>query len=381
MKLLVALLVAVGAAVGVAAYFVPSDAASVNGTAISRGSLNTDLAAIAGSTDYQCYLQAQLVLSGNTSTATGLFPVTGAGKVTKAGSPPTYNNNFVRFWLGKMADDVLVSQLLAQRHITVTQADVAFATSSFSRQVTSVLGALESATGQSCGVSASQVLGSLPKSFVTEQIQAQAAQDVLSVHLAGFSLSTSALERYYHLHSSEFDTECISFVSYTSKDDASSASSQIKGGTPIAKTGTVTQIGCGPEVLVTDLPASVVKLPVGTLSQPVSEGTGTKYALLFVTARNPTPFGKVRTLVAQALLDSTTSKTTAVLTVAGAKADVTADPRYGRVRPLSVDLAAPVSPAGVFVPDAAANVPPAQKIQSAATATPSKGATSSTAAG
>src|SRR5579871_4209843 len=99
MKLLIALLVAIAAAVGVAAYFVPSDATSVNGTAISRESLNTNLAAIAGSASYQCYLQAQLVLSGNTSTETGLFPVTGAGKVTKPGSPSTYNNSFVRFWL------------------------------------------------------------------------------------------------------------------------------------------------------------------------------------------------------------------------------------------------------------------------------------------
>ena len=98
MKLLVALLVAVAAVVGVAAYFVPSNAATVNGTAISRQSLNADLSAIAASPSFQCYLRPSRSQRPEPS---GLFPVTGAGKVTKAGSPPTYNNTFVRYWLGK----------------------------------------------------------------------------------------------------------------------------------------------------------------------------------------------------------------------------------------------------------------------------------------
>jgi hypothetical protein len=378
MKLLVALLVAVAAAVGVAAYFVPSNAASVNGTAISRQTLNSDLSAIAGSRGFQCYLDAQLEVSGKN--VSGLFPVTGAGRVGTVGSPPTYNNNFVRYWLGKMSDDVLVEQMLQRRHVSVTADDLTFGRSSFTQEITTVLGQLESATGSSCGVSAASLLASLPASFVTEQVQAQTALAVLSAHLAGFSLSAGDLQRYYQKHSAEFETECISYVGFTSQADAATARSQIVGGTPIASTGTATQIGCGPQVAITSLPAAVVKLPVGQLSQPVSEGTGTKYALLFVTARNPTPFNKVRTTVAQVLLNSGSTKTTAVLTVAGAKAEVTADPRYGQVRPLSVDLAAPLSPATGFVPDPWANLPPAQKVQRGASA-PTKGTTTGPAAG
>ena len=340
---------AVAAVVGVAAYFVPSNAASVNGTAISRQALNDDLGAIASSPTYQCYLQAQLELAGQN--ASDLFPVTGAGKLTGTGSPPTYNNSFVRFWLSQMSDEVLVSQLLAARHVPVTPADLAFGKISLTRQITAVLGQLQSESGASCGVTATGLLGSLPPSFVNEQVQFQASQDLLSVHLAGFSLSTNSLERYYRLHSAEFDTECISYVGYGSKDAAGTARSQIEGGTPIANTGTVTQIGCGPQIAITSLPATVVKLPVGSLSQPVSEGTGAKYALLFVTARKATPFARARTTVAQVLLDAGSARTEAVLKVAGARADVAADPRYGLVRPATVDLAAPASPATSFVPD------------------------------
>ncbi len=378
MKLLVALLVAVAAVVGVAAYFVPSNAASVNGTAISRQALNDDLDAIASSPTYQCYLQAQLELAGQN--ASDLFPVTGAGKLTGTGSPPTYNNSFVRFWLSQMSDEVLISQLLAARHVPVTPADLAFGKISLTRQITAVLGQLQSESGASCGVTATGLLGSLPPSFVNEQVQFQASQDLLSVHLAGFSLSTNSLERYYRLHSAEFDTECISYVGYGSKDAAGTARSQIEGGTPIANTGTVTQIGCGPQIAITSLPATVVKLPVGSLSQPVSEGTGAKYALLFVTARKATPFARARTTVAQVLLDAGSARTQAVLKVAGARADVAADPRYGLVRPATVDLAAPASPATSFVPDPWANLPPAQQAQSAKGASTSGGA-SATAAG
>jgi hypothetical protein len=273
-----------------------------------------------------------------------------------------------------------VSQLLAARHVTVTPADLAFGRVSLTRQITGVLGELQNESGASCGVTAAGLVSSLPASFVNEQVQSQASQDILSAHLAGFSLSTAALERYYHLHSAEFDTECISYVGYASKAAAAAARSQIEGGTPIATTGTVTQIGCGPQVAITSLPATVVKLPVGTLSQPVTEGTATKYALLFVTARNPTPFATARTTVAQVLLDAGSTRTEAVLKVAGAKADVTADPRYGRVLPATVDLAAPASPADAFVPDPSANLPPAQQTPLARGAAPSTGA-SPTAAG
>ena len=374
MKLLVALLVALAAVVGMAAYFVPSDAARVNGTAISQQSLDADLHAIAGSPAYQCYLQAQLELAGQN--ASDLFPVTGAGKVTGTGSPPTYNNGFVRFWLSQMSDEVLVSQLLAARHVRVTPAALAFGQVSLIHEITAVLGQLESQTGASCGVTATGLLASLPRSFVSEQVQSQASQDVLSAHLAGFSLSSATLERYYHLHASEFDTECISYVGFASKDDAAAARSKIESGTPIAQTGTVTQIGCGPEIAITSLPPTVVKLPVGSLSQPVSEGTGTKYALLFVTARNPTPFDKSRTTVAQVVLNAGSIRTEAVLKVAGARADVSADPRYGRVLPATVNLAAPAVPATAFVPDPWANLPPAQQAQLARGAGSSTGAPS-----
>ena len=58
-----------------------------------------------------------------------------------------------------MSDEVLVSQLLAARHVTVTPADLAFGRVSLTRQITGVLGELQSESGASCGVTATGLAG------------------------------------------------------------------------------------------------------------------------------------------------------------------------------------------------------------------------------
>ena len=78
MKWLLALLVIFAGVVAWAALAVPTNAAVVNGSAISQASLNADIHAIAGSAEYQCYLNSEAYLSSNGSQV-GLPPVTGAG--------------------------------------------------------------------------------------------------------------------------------------------------------------------------------------------------------------------------------------------------------------------------------------------------------------
>lgn len=357
MKLLGALLLAVAALVAAAAFWLPAPAATVNGQAISRQSLDADLSAVASSTGYQCYLGAQLELDGQGTG--GLFPVSGAGPATGTGSPPTYSTTFVRYWLSGMEENLLVSQALAARHLSVSGSDLAVGRATLGQQITGVLGTFEDETGTSCGTSGGQLLSSLPAAFVAEQVRAEAERDVLAAHEAGYSLSPASLERYYRAHAAAFDTECISYVTFASEADADAALSTIDTGTSITQTGTVTQLGCGIEAAITYLPSSVTTLAVGKVSQPVSEGTGTKYALLVVTNRKPTPFAKAEATVREVLLADGTHRTTALLEAADRQARVTADPRYGRVVPGTIVLEAPASPRAAFVLDPTADVPPA----------------------
>ncbi len=354
MRRFLVLLVVVAAAVGVAAFQVPSPAATVNGSAISDQTLDADLSAIAGSAGYQCYLQAVLTLGGQ-STA-GLFPITGVGATTS--DPASYNTNFVRTWLVELMGDQLTAQVLADRHLAVTPSDLAVGKASLRQQMTAAFRDDEEETDSSCGTTGTALLASLPAGFRTEQVRAQTERDVLAAHEAGYGLDEASLQRYYSAHRSTFDTICVSYVLFDSQSAATAAQASVEGGTPIAQTGTLTKLGCAVQRAITSLPASVTSLPVGKVSAPVSAGTSTgRYVLLEVTSRTATPFGSARTVVEQAVLSAGSTKADDLVTAASKQAAVTADPRYGQVRPRTIVLAPPSSPPAGTLLNPTANLP------------------------
>lgn len=383
MKRFLALVAAIAAGVAAAAFLVPADAASVNGTTISQQSLDADLSAISSSTGYQCYLAAGLELNGESPA--GLFPVTGAGagagssSATGSGGgsgPGTYNNTFVRYWLTEMLSNDLLGQQLARDHLTLTPADLAVGTLSLEAQITGVLSAFESQSGSSCGVTGTALYSSLPASFRSQQDRAQAERDLLAAHEAGYSLTTASLESYFSAHRPEFATECISYVGFSSQSAANAARAKIEAGTPIATTGTLTPIGCGIEHSITSLPTSVTHLAVGAVSTPLSAGTGA-YALLEVTKRTPSSFPTAKTAVESAVLAAGSPKADAIITRDGRRARVTADPQYGKVKIGTVAIGAPTSPSGRFVLNPTADLPEASAVASPSPSSPSGAKTSS----
>lgn len=365
MKRFLVLLVVALAVVALAAFEVPSDAATVNGAGITQQSLDANLSAIAGSSGFQCYLGVGLELAQESTS--GLFPVYGAG--ASESDPTTYNTTFVRYWLTQMLSDELVAQVVAARHLTVTPADVALGRESLVQQITAVFSAYESKAGRSCGATGTALLASLPAGFRSEEIQVQAERDVLLAHEAGYGLTTSSLDRYFTTHRSKFDTVCISYVLFPSKADATTALGKIAAGAPIAGTGKLTSIGCAMRSSITSLPSSVTDLAPGKVSAPLSAGTATgRYALLEVTSQRPTTFAAAKTGVVQALLSAGSAKAGTVLEVANRRAHVTADPRYGRVKPLTVAIESATSPPKALVLDPKANLPVAQETKSSASA-------------
>ena len=240
----------------------------------------------------------------------------------------------------------------------VTQADLALGRTTLTQSVGAVLDEYETSTGGSCGTTATGVLASLPSSFEDELVQAQAERDLLLIHEAGFGLNRASLLRYYHGHRARFDTVCISYVAFDSESAASAAQASIASGTPISQTGKEEQLGCAVSASITSLPSSVTSLPVGKVSAPLAAGTGTgQYALLTVTKRTVTAFPTAQTAVEAALLSAGTKRTNALLSVANKRAEVTADARYGQVRPRTVALAAPASPPPSSLLNLTANLP------------------------
>jgi hypothetical protein len=363
------LLVVVAAVVAYAAFRVPAVAASVNGTPITRSSLDADLSAIAGSPAYQCFLSADLQLTGQASRA--LPGIEGAGG--SSGATGVYDADFVRYWLSQRMSFALEAQAVAAMHLSVGSGALALGRATLVQQITQVYSTYQSDTGVSCGATAQSLLAALPAPFVAEQVQAQADQDVLLAHEAGYSLDTASLRLYMAGHAQEFDTVCVSGVAFTSESAAAQARASVTGGASLASTGTVTPIGCALRISFPSSLAQVAILPVGQVSQPVAEGTGGPYVLLEVTSVTPSTLASAKSAVEDAMLSSGSSQTTALLRAANARARVTVDPRYGQVTPGSILVSPPKSPPAASVLDPSAATPSSATAESRRTASPVTG--------
>lgn len=370
MKWLLVLLVLLGGGVAYAAFAVPTNAAVVNGSVISQDSLNSDIHAIAGSAEYQCYLNSEDYLSSNGSQL-GLPPVTGAGTGQNEGDNPTANSAFVATYLDTTIGHELVEQLATTHDVTVDAAQLANARTSFTNQITAVMRQVtQTAQGQnpkfSCGavtapLTGQQVLATLPSWFVDAQVQFFAMVSALQEDLAGVGSSQANLERYYEQHRSQFDTVCFNAAEYTDQASAKAAQVAVAFGTPFsqvassaAQSGT---IPCSALVAVAgELGTKISTLggvAVGKASAPISYSGG--YLVLELSKRTPTPYATAKPIVSQAVQQVGATATQAAISRAEHHATVTVDPRYGRWVAASASVLTPLAPETSDVLNTSAN--------------------------
>lgn len=333
MKRFLILIVALAGAVAAAAFAVPSNAATVNGASISTSQLNSDLSAIAGSTDYQCLLDAQIVVA--TDGSSSLPPIAGVAS-------GTYNTSFVDYWLSHMINGRLVQQV-ASRHLpTLTAAQVATARSELEGQIDNTLSEV-SGSAYECEVSAAAVLSSLPGSFVNELVRQQAWSDVLESQQPGAGVTTADLLRYFERHQSDFETQCVSAIVVSSKSTASSLRSQIENGTAtfaqLANTDSLDKsstadggaLGCFTPTSAeyASVREDTSGLGVGQVSKPLT-GEEDEYALIQLTSVKPATFSAVRSVVRTAALASGRTRSNALLAKVARRSSISVNPSYGR---------------------------------------------------
>ncbi|HEY6474642.1 MAG TPA: peptidylprolyl isomerase [Acidimicrobiales bacterium] len=359
MKWLLALLVLLGGGVAWAAFAVPTNAATVNGTTISQDALNSDITAIAGSADYQCYLNSEEYLSSNGSQQ-GLPPVTGAGQGQSPGDTPTANSTFVATYLDTVIGHQIVLQLADRRNVTVTSDDLTSARASLTGQISSVMSEVaQTAQGGNksftCGATTApltgdDVLNSLPASFVDQQVQFVATASALQEDLSGVGSSESDLQAYYERHRSEFDTVCFNAAEFTSQSAAATAQAAVNSGTAFsAAVSAAAQSGtfpCSPLVAIagdlgTDL-ATLQGLALNKASAPIS--VNGNYVVLQPTKRSPTPYASVKADVSQEVQELGSQKAQAAITAAERRSSVTVDPRYGEWQPATAQILTPFVP-------------------------------------
>ena len=363
MKWFLALLVLLGGGLAAAAFAVPTNAAVVNGSAISQQQLNADVTAIAGSPDYQCYLNSQTAIATNGQQSEP--PVVGAGK-GQGGQTATATTAFTASYLDTEVGHELVEQLARDRGIEVSEAQLAAARSTYENEISQVMqqaaqsqnprytcGALQPLTG-------AQVLATLPASFVDSQVHFFASVAALKEDLAGVKPTEEDLHAYFVEHHAEFDTICTTAALYSSVSDANAALQQAQA-TPFSEVAKQAQQGgaqpCAPlPELAAGLPSSfkLGDLAVGTVSFPVALGNG-EYLLIQVNSRTPTSYEQAKNVVPVVVQNKGATKAQRAVQVAERHATVSVDPRYGVWLPVSTQVLVPFTPEPSDVPNVGAN--------------------------
>ena len=381
MKRFLVLLVVLAGGLAWAAFSVPSNAATVNGSAISQQDLNSDVSAIASSAYYQCYLNSEEYLSSEGSAQAP--PVLGAGTGQYAGDHPTATTAFVASYLETDIGHQLLLQLAGERHVNVTQADLVTARSDLTEQISEVMSEiLQTQEGQNIqygcsltgqALTGQQVLDSMPASFVDQQVQFVAEASALEEDLAGVGSSAADLQNYFSAHSARFDTACLTAAVYSSESAAQAGAAQVASGTPFATVAAGTSASGGGALgcdvlsdLITKLPpaADLGSLATGVVSAPIDDN-GT-YVLLEITSRTPTPYSKAKTAVENAVQQAGATVTQKALASVERRSSVSVNPQYGVWVPVSASVLTPFTPPPSDVLNASANVPAAPAVSAAA---------------
>jgi hypothetical protein len=351
------LLALVAGGLAAASLSVPSNAAVVNGQAISQGQLNSDVSAIVNSPAYRCYLNAQ-VAAQSQAQATPPIAFDGAGYQVGDTTHSTAAATFVTGQLDSEIEAQIVSQIADQHHVRPTAADLRTTQNQFDQAFNTTV---SQSTG-SCGTSPNPV-STVANELIQENVRLYATVAALERKLSGIGSSNADLTKFFQQNRSIFDQVCYSVATFSSVQDAQAARAAIYEGATFqsiaAQTSAKGPQGC--EILynvVTLLPgtANVQGLALNTPSNPIAVGPN-EVVLLEITARSPNHFSTVKSTVQKAVGTVQSNQVGSVINAALQQAHILVNPRYGTWKPTQARVVAPLSPGATSVLNAGANAP------------------------
>jgi hypothetical protein len=311
---------------------VPSTAVTVNGQAISNSQVSSELDSVAASASYRCYLNASALVRSNGSSQQG--PIHGATEAS-------YSMDYVANWLDQDITNLIIRQAAdAQGLGSPSAAALAAAKDDLLGSIDSTLSEV-SGTKYACTGTASQILATMPSTFVTSQVEAQALSEALLVKHGGLAVDPAAVAAYYAAHQSDFDTYCVSAIvssdstvyqKFTAGQAAGTSfadlAKQLSQDPTSAARGGV--LGCyspgsaGYTGLVNDAKG----LAVGTPSGPITVNSSSTLILL-VTSRTTTPLASITNDVRRTIIAMDAAASTSVASDLVRSAHVVLNPRYG----------------------------------------------------
>ncbi len=278
-----------------------SPAATVNGTAITRGDLEGELRDIAANDKYLKYIESQVQIRSS-----GVFDAAFTAQV-----------------LTRQIVYELVRQDLARRKINLTQAD---------------LDAGRKSAGERVG--GDDILNAFDHEYQDTLARRTAEITVLSFALMDQGPPDQAARAYFEAHQEDFAQVCASHILVKTQEEADRVKARLDGGEDFAAvakevsadTGSKDQggqLGCfGREnSLVPEFTTAMFSQPVGQVGAPVQSQFG--YHLIKVTSHEVPPYervaGQVRDAAAASAQDELTQWVDGVIT----KAKISVNPKYG----------------------------------------------------
>jgi hypothetical protein len=348
---MVGLVLAVAAGVLVASLTVSSNAAVVDGTAISRATLNSDLSAISRSPAFQCVLLADQLVR-NSSTGEAVQVVSGAGVGSGSLPPPsraisipdpaTYSSGFTSYWLNRLIQHTLSQQWLEAHGKTVSPFVLARARANLAAQATQAGGLFQSAGLQpppDCPTSQAALDSSLPPAFVERQVEDLASQYVVTLGAQGQELSPNTLAAYYAAHRSDFDRVCLAVLPNLTQSEVQQVTSDVAGGVSFQSLVQQNpaiggQVGCASPV-ANSYARVAAGLPTGQVGSPIQVGPST-YALIQHLSSTTQPLSSVQNDVVQVMVNAAAAAGGPQVAKLQRNSHVWVDPRYGHWVPAPV---------------------------------------------
>jgi parvulin-like peptidyl-prolyl isomerase len=312
-------------------------AASINGTTIPMGTLNSQLGAYETTQAGACLLTIEAAGS--------------AVQVRGQGGQGTFDVNFVDGILHQGVSNILYEQYAADQHIQVTPAQVSTAKSevesfldgSISTQLSQANAVgqqsyCQTSTGQA--VTGAQVLAGLPTSLRNAQIQSQAIEDQLLAR--GATITAADILAYYAQHPNQFKGACVSAIESDTQAHANALLAQIAGGAAfasVAKANSLDQtsapnggaLGCNFTVASVEQELQVSSLTVGAPVGPVQQAATGAWVIFEVTGEVTQSLADATPTIRQDLLRSSANQTRVANEVKrfARHSSISVDPRYG----------------------------------------------------
>ncbi|MFN2608676.1 MAG: peptidylprolyl isomerase [Acidimicrobiales bacterium] len=297
-------LAALGAGVALAASAcgsVSSYAATVDGTRISRGSLNGELRDIAANDKYLKFVESQVQVRTN-----GVFDAAFTASV-----------------LSRQIIYTLVDRDLRSRKIALSATDLAAARASAGDRV-----------------GGEDIFTAFSKSYQDTLVKRSAEVNVLSFALAGQGSPEQASRAYYDAHKDDFAKVCVSHILLPSADAANAAKARLDAGEAFADVAKAvsTDSGSAPKggvlgcyshdnQLVPEFAQAMFSQPVGQVGAPVQTQFG--FHLILVTSREVPPYEQVSAQAREAAATAAQDKLQAWVADVVNKAKISVNPQYG----------------------------------------------------